>query len=86
MNTGSIQVRNFGQGGIGGVLHKVTGSFNGWCSVWFDGHGKMTHACHYSGARRVERDVKINGPIWREIEASTAAIRHYAIEQSNAAV
>lgn len=72
----NMQVCNYGEG-LGGVIHKVTGSFKGRCSVWFNADGTMSSACqyHWNGTRAVERDVKPGGPIWNEIESVTRAIR-----------
>lgn len=62
-----IQVCRFPQGGF--VLHKITGSFKGTVSAWFEPDGTMTSGeqLYWNGTRSAARDVKQGGPIWNEI-------------------
>jgi len=63
----TFQKCTFAQGGF--VLHKITGSFKGRCSAWYDAAGNLEAAEQYywNVTRDVERDVRKDGPIWTEL-------------------
>lgn len=66
-NRPSPQLSVFPDGGY--VVHKLTGSFAGRCSAWFDASGRMLDAEQMTNPDSLaSRPVKRGGPIWREIE------------------
>lgn len=62
-----MQVSYFHNGGY--VVHKITGSFEGRVSAWFDAGGNMLDAEQLIGwGPDASREVKRDGPIWRHAQ------------------
>jgi hypothetical protein len=59
-----MQKATFDGGGY--VLHKITGSFSGRASAWFDAYGKMLDAEQITPRGSV-RTLKRNSPMWKEL-------------------
>lgn len=70
----SMQVCRFSNGGF--VVHKITGSFKGRCSAWFDADGTMTECEHIIGYGRGGRSVRVEGPIWNHCRMVGARYIH----------
>lgn len=66
MNTPSLQIRTFPDGGY--VIHKITGDFKGRCSAWFANTGRLVDATQTSDFSGVDRPIKRNGPIWKRCQ------------------
>lgn len=59
----TVQVVRFQNGGF--VLHRITGAFTGFVSMWFNSDGQPIDAERFDG-KGVGRSfpVKVGGPIW----------------------
>lgn len=61
-----MQKKTFHDGGF--VLHKITGNFKGYASVWYDKDGNPLDAEIHNGTRMVSHNLKKGQPITNHFE------------------
>lgn len=66
-----MQLMRFSNGGY--VIHRLTGSWNGRISAWFDAKGRLLDCERIDGANR-SQPVKRDGPIWQHV--ASVGVRH----------
>lgn len=73
-----MQLHRFTSGGY--CLHKITGSWRGNVSAWFDRDGKLLDAEQILTPFGSSRPVKRDGPMWREIQRVGKRYQHVPVE------
>ena len=71
-----MQYASYSQGKDGYALHKMHGYWAGVCSGYFAADGTLKDAEQITGRwERRSRPVKVNGPMWKELQRIGRAYR-----------
>ena len=71
-----MQHTSYSEGREGYALHKMRGYWTGHCSGYFTADGTLKDAEQITGRwNRISRPVKINGPMWKELQQIGQAYR-----------